>query len=163
MTDIANLFEKLNTRFNGRLEQPEGGKAIFTSRENLIELLKALKEEFGFEGLADLTAVDYTDHYEVVYHLHNASAELIAVKVKLPEDDCRVPSVVSLWTAADSQEREAYDLLGITFEGHGNLTRILCPDDFEGHPLRKSFKLKEADRFQESIVKGGRLNGITGR
>jgi NADH-quinone oxidoreductase subunit C len=58
-----------------------------------------------------------------------------------------MPSIVSLWMAADPQEREVYDMMGIIFEGHGNLTRILCPDDFEGHPLQKSFKLDKVSRF----------------
>jgi len=147
MVDINNLLEKLNKHFNGQLELSESVQAIYADRENIVDAIKILKEELGFGRLADITSADYEDRYEVIYHLLNVKAELLVVKVKLQKDDMEIPTITSLWKAADPQEREIYDLMGITFKGHGNLTRILCVDDFVGHPLQKSFKLDKVSRF----------------
>jgi NADH-quinone oxidoreductase subunit C len=147
MVDINNLLEELNKHFNGQLVLSENGQTIYVTRENIVEALKLLKEELGFGRLADITSADYEDHYEVIYHLLNVKAELLAVKVKLQRDDMEIPTITPVWKAADPQEREIYDLMGITFKGHGNLTRILCVDDFVGHPLQKSFKLDKVNRF----------------
>ncbi|MGI9951063.1 NADH-quinone oxidoreductase subunit C [Moorellaceae bacterium AZ2] len=111
--------------------------------ERLVEVMTALKEEYGFNFLADLTGVDWLPQEQIilVYHLMAVpQGEMLRVKVDLPRGNPRAPSLVGLWPAADVQEREAYDLLGIIFTGHPDLRRILCPDDFEGHPLRKDFR-----------------------
>ena len=147
MFDITNLFEKLNNHFEGQLELSEGGQAIYAKKQHVVQLLKLLKEKFNYTRLIDITSVDYEDCYEVVYHLINNEMQLLAIKVKLQKDDNIIPSIVSIWKAADPQEREVYDLMGIVFEGHENLTRILCPDDFVGHALLKSFKLDKVSRF----------------
>lgn len=150
MANIADLMEKLNIPMNGQLISSENGQAIYVKKEQLVDLLKVLKEEFKYWLLTDITSADYSEYYEVVYHLMNDTAELLCIKVKIEKadnDEPSVPSVVSIWKAADAQEREIFDLMGITFEGHGNLKRILCPDDFVGHPLRKSFKLDPVNRF----------------
>jgi NADH-quinone oxidoreductase subunit C len=147
MVDILILVEKLKSNFQDDLELSENGQAICIKRENIIGLIKLLKEQYDFWMLADITAADYEDRYEVVYHLVDRTANLLAVKVKLVKNDAIVPSIASIWKAADPQEREVFDLMGIIFEGHGNLQRILCPEDFEGHPLQKSFKLDVVERF----------------
>lgn len=147
MTDIAVLVERLNTPFKGRLVLSENGQAIYADREDILKLLKALKEEFKFERLMDITSVDYEDRYEVVYHLMNDEVQLLAVKVKLQKDDIKIPSTTKLWKAADPMESEVYDMMGIVFEGHENLRRILTPEGFEGYPLRKSFKTEPVSRF----------------
>jgi NADH-quinone oxidoreductase subunit C len=139
MLNIAGLIEQLNNS--------ENGQVIFADKENIVELLKVLKEQHKYSRLIDLTAVDYETHYEVVYHLINDEMKLLAVRVKLEKSDSVIPSITSLWEAANAQEREVYDLMGIAFEGHADLKRILCPDDFVGHPLQKSFKLNTVNRF----------------
>lgn len=114
-----------------------------------------------FEMLADLSGVDYLEtdpklakkfpyepHLEVVYHLLSVQHKhTITLKVKTPrwKDDQEghlpdVPTVSHVWAIADWHEREAFDLMGINFVGHANLVRILCPDDWEGHPLRKDYE-----------------------
>ena len=95
----------------------------------------------------DITSADYEDRFEVVYHLVNDEVRLLTVKVKLEKSDSIEPSIVSIWRYADLMEREIYDLMGITFEGHKNLKRILNCEDFVGHPLQKSFKLDVVSRF----------------
>lgn len=147
MIDINVLVEKLNESFKGRLELSENGQAVIAKREDIVEVLKTLKEKFNYIRLMDETSVDYEDRFEVVYHLMNDEIKLLEVKVKLDKNDNKIPSITSLWRYADNMEREIYDLMGIVFEGHENLKRILNPEDFEGHPLQKSFKLDIVERF----------------
>lgn len=110
----------------------------------LPALMQILKTEYGFDQLSNLTSVDFGATFAVVYHLYSiASHAKICVKTRIPADNPRVESVVDIWPGADWQEREVYDLMGIVFTGHPNLIRVLLPDDFEGHPLRKDFVRKE--------------------
>jgi NADH-quinone oxidoreductase subunit C len=147
MIDIASVVERLNESFEGQLELSENGQAIYANRENIVDVLKSLKEDMGYKRLADVTSADYEDRFEMVYHLVNDEIKLLEVKVKLAKDDNRIPTAASVWRYADTMEREIFDLMGIVFEGHENLKRILNTEDFEGHPLQKSFKLDVASRF----------------
>ncbi len=100
------------------------------------------REELGFDALTLLTTVDYIDHFEVVYHLRSLPRNLTAViKLRCGEGrgDASVPSVISVWRGADLQEREAYDLMGVRFDGHPNMKRLMLWEGFEGHPLRKDY------------------------
>jgi len=82
------------------------------------------------------------ERFEVAYHLYNlAEIKLIRVKVPIPENDAWQYSVTGLWKTANWFERECYDMLGIVFKGHPDLRRLLMPDDWEGHPLRKDYPL----------------------
>lgn len=117
--------------------------AVVVGSKSLYQVAEFLKNTSGldFDYLNDLTAVDYLDYFEVVYHLtslkHNHS---LVLKTRCYEREKPiVPSVVSLWRAADFQEREVYDLMGITFEGHPNLKRLLLWEGFAGHPLRRDY------------------------
>lgn len=95
-----------------------------------------------FDWLANLSGVDYVadDQMAVVYDLWSFDLHhTFAVKVFCPRDNPHVPTVVDLWAAADWNEREAYDMYGIIFDGHPDLRRILCADDWEGYPLRKDY------------------------
>jgi NADH-quinone oxidoreductase subunit C len=98
-----------------------------------------------FDHLCSLTGVDYPEHIELVYHLYSrALKHELVMKVRTIKQETQLPeaaSVVSLWPTADFQEREVYDLIGVLFTGHPDLRRILLPEDFAGHPLRKDFKL----------------------
>lgn len=98
--------------------------------------------ELRFNTLMCLSGVHYPAEQElgVTYHLHSTTlGHTVVLKVKVPIDNPVVPSVESVWKTADWHEREAYDMIGIVFDGHPNMTRILCPDDWEGHPLRKDY------------------------
>jgi NADH-quinone oxidoreductase subunit C len=104
-----------------------------------------LREEpdLGFASLMCLSGIDYGDRLAVAYHLHSMRhRHRICIKANLPREAgaARLPSVVAVWPAANWHEREAYDLLGIVFEGHPDLRRILLPDDWPGHPLRKDYE-----------------------
>lgn len=116
------------------------GTSLWINREHLIPALSFLKEELELDYLANLTAVDYWDYFEVVYNLVSLRRNhSLTVKTRCPRDDPKVPSVTPLWKGAELQEREVYDLMGVEFEGHPDLRRVLLWEGFEGHPLRKDF------------------------
>ncbi|MBO8159486.1 MAG: NADH-quinone oxidoreductase subunit C [Thermosyntropha sp.] len=103
--------------------------------------MEFLKKEFGFNYLANLCGVDYGEKFTMVYHVCRIPENLkVCVKADIPRDNPEIDSLTCLWPAADFQEREVYDLMGIVFKGHPDLKRILLPEDFEGHPLRKDYK-----------------------
>ena len=108
----------------------------------LLQVAQFLKATPGleFNYLNCVTGVDYLDYLEVVYHLtsmeHNHS---LVLKVRCSREKPEVPSVVSVWRGADLQEREIFDLLGLTFVGHPNLKRIFMWEGFKGHPLRRDY------------------------
>ena len=99
-------------------------------------------ETLRFDCLSNLSGVDYPKqgHIQVVYHLFSyALRHGFVLKVNATRDDPVVPTVSDVWSAADWMEREVFDLLGVTFTGHPDLRRILMPEDWPGHPLRKDF------------------------
>ncbi len=110
----------------------------------LTEVATFLHDECELDYLADVTAVDRPEWFEVVYHLYSIKDQTpgpFVLKVYLKDkEDPKVTSVTPIWRGANYQEREVYDLMGITFEGHPNLKRILLWEGFPGHPLRKDFE-----------------------
>ena len=116
---------------------------LIVRREDLVGVMTELRGA-GFEFLTDLTAVGYParpERFDVVYHLYSFAAnQRLRVKARTAEG-VAVPSLTPLWRSADWFEREVYDLFGVTFEGHPNLVRIVMPDDWVGHPLRKDYPI----------------------
>ncbi|MDX1964523.1 MAG: NADH-quinone oxidoreductase subunit C [Pirellulales bacterium] len=117
--------------------------------EQLLEIMGFLKGELGFDYLVDITCVDYLnyrdarDRFGLVYLLSNISAnERLTARVYLNEPNLTVPSVVPLWEGANWLEREVYDMFGIVFDGHPDLRRILCPEEFTAYPLRKDYPMQ---------------------
>ena len=117
--------------------------AILVESNSILEVCRYLNQTAGldFDYLVNLTGVDYLDYLEVVYHLaslkHNHS---LVLKTRCHDrEQPAVPSVTSVWQGADFQEREAYDLLGIRFEGHPNMKRIFLWEGFQGYPLRRDY------------------------
>ena len=121
------------------------GSVLFIAPKDLTAVCRYLKDtdRFRMDYLANLTAVDYPpeQRMDVVYHLYSMEKKHgpIALKVKLPRQNLVVASVTPIWRGAEFQEREVYDLYGVTFEGHPDLRRILMWDGFEGHPMRKDY------------------------
>ena len=108
----------------------------------LPDVCRFLKEspDLEFDYLACVSGVDWLDRLEVVYHLQSLSLKhKLVLKVNAERDDPKLPSLTSVWAGANFQEREAYDMFGIVFEGHPDLRRILLPEDWEGYPLRKDY------------------------
>lgn len=123
-----------------------GDDTIMVRRETIVPTMKLLKEEFKFEMLADLTAVDYLGQqprFEVVYHL-NSLERNIRLRVKIPvEEGEDVDTMTVLWPIANWLEREVWDMFGIKFKGHPDLRRLLMYAEFEGHPLRKDYPINK--------------------
>jgi NADH-quinone oxidoreductase subunit C len=125
---------------------------LFPTRDAYLGLVRAYRDA-GFETCADLCAVDYLSHpgrslpdgvaperFEVVVNLLSLSLrQRVRIRVQVPEGDPVVSSLIDVYPGVDAMEREAFDLVGVRFAGHPDLTRILMPEDWEGHPLRKDY------------------------
>jgi NADH-quinone oxidoreductase subunit C len=142
------MIETLRSLFPG--VEPEAGAVdqlvIRVPAASLVEVCRVLRDhpEFGFILLADVTAVDWwprQPRYDVVYHLSSMTTRL-RVKVSVDGPSPRVPTLQGVWPAAGWLERETWDMFGIVFEDHGDLRRLLIPDEWEGHPLRKDFPVQ---------------------
>ncbi|HPT27165.1 MAG TPA: NADH-quinone oxidoreductase subunit C [Bryobacteraceae bacterium] len=120
------------------------GEALLWIRsEKIVEACRFLRDQRGFERVSGVTVVDrhpVEPRFEVVYLLHSVSRnERLKLKVALPGESADLDSVTSVWPGADWYEREAFDLFGVRFVGHPDLKRIMLPEEWEGHPLRKDF------------------------
>jgi NADH-quinone oxidoreductase subunit C len=137
---------------SARLRRGSAPEILFPARQQYIGVVASLRDE-GFEMCADLCAVDYLAHpgrhlpdgvvaerFEVVVNLLSMSqVRRVRVRVQVPATDAVVATLFDLYPGTEAMEREAYDLLGIVFTGHPDMTRILLPEDWEGHPLRKDY------------------------
>lgn len=141
---IAGITDEILDRFPEAAvkDTRKGFEGYIVKAENLIEFAATLRDELGYDYLSSVTGVDYfpNNQMEVVYHAYRSTGgSALVFKVQVPRDNPVVPSLVPLYPGADFQEREAWDLLGIRFEGHPNLKRILMWEGFYGHPLRKDW------------------------
>lgn len=137
--------------------------ALVVRRERLSEIARAAKG-LGYDYLACITGVDRRaerGEFEVIYNLWSYGTNChLVLKTRCPEDDPTVPSLTDVWRSADWLEREAYDLVGITFEGHPNPKRILLPEPWQGHPLRKDYDM-EQEQFVSKGPSGEDLVGFS--
>ena len=140
-----SIWEKIRQHFpDAQLRfQPEIEPYILVEPEQFLELCSFLKTdaELQFDFLLLVTAIDWPDKLQAVYILasyqHN---HRLTLKVNLPRDTAKIPSLCQLWSGANWHERETYDLFGIKFIDHPDLQRIMMPADWEGHPLRKDYQ-----------------------
>jgi len=125
-------------------EVKAGTKRVFIKikREDFLALATYMKDEMSFEHTSCVSPVDSVDHFTVVYHISSWANHIMAeVLVDLPHDDPTVDSITPLWGGANWHEREAFDLMGVVFKGHPDLRRIMMPEEFKFHPLRKDFQV----------------------
>lgn len=131
-----------------------GEPFVIIPKELVLKVLEMFRllETFSFDSLMSLTAVDFKDRIEVVYHLFSyRRLHRLTLKVYLErKDPMEMPSVEGIWKTANWLEREVYDLFGISFTGHSNLKRIMLPDDWIGYPLRKDYKEQEQYQGMET-------------
>lgn len=127
-------------------------KVLHVPREELVKLVRSMREQ-GWLQLIDITGVDYLAHrrsdlpdgiaperFEVVVNLiSHRDRDRMRIRVQVPESDPTVPSLYEIFPGCEASEREVFDMFGITFEGHPDLTRILMPEDWDGYPLRKDY------------------------
>jgi NADH-quinone oxidoreductase subunit C len=131
-----------------------GQLVVHVDKDNFLQIVTALRDD-GYAFCSDLTAVDYllaidrpmtagvtSERFEVVVSLLNMEeGKRIRVRAQVPEAEPTLPTLFDLFPGTEAMEREVYDLFGIVFDGHPDLTRILMPDDWEGHPLRKDYPI----------------------
>ena len=140
------LSEVLRTYFPD-VQLARGEVAVIVSADDLVASLEYLRSDPGleFDFLSDLSATDWpgaVPRFWLAYHLYSMRhRHRIRVKVGLLEDEPRIPTITGLYPTADWLEREVFDFFGIVFQGHPDLRRIIMPDDWEGHPLRKDYSL----------------------
>jgi NADH-quinone oxidoreductase subunit C len=130
-----------------------GQRVLHASRDQYVSVIKALADE-GYEMCVDLTGVDYlampqrtigfgiqAERFEVAVNLLSLSQrKRIRVRVQVPADDCTMPTLFDIHPGTEAHERETFDMFGIVFTGHPDMTRILMPEDWDGHPLRKDYR-----------------------
>ena len=148
ITEIYNLLKEVFDSGIGELRTDipvEPFIIIDADKINAVSLFLRDEESLQFDSLSCLSSVDLDkDNLAVVYHLYSfALNQKLKLKVIVPKENPVVKTVSDVWATADWHEREAYDMMGLIFEGHPDLRRILCPDDWEGYPLRKDYKVQE--------------------
>lgn len=144
----SEAVEKIETRFQDNILLKNSFRdevSLTVSKDSLIEIMTFCKNDLGFDYLVDLTAVDNlgtNPRYEVVYELYSYSDSChLRIKVGVDESEREVSSVVGLWPTANWHEREAFDMIGVTFSGHPDMRRILMWEGYPYYPLRKDFPL----------------------
>ncbi|UCH59878.1 MAG: NADH-quinone oxidoreductase subunit D [Anaerolineales bacterium] len=146
MSELTTIVENtLETRFPEVVVRDErkGYEGFIIQAEKLVEVVTKLRDDFGYDYLSSVTGVDYLPEgkMEVVYHLYKSTGgSALVLKAQTPREVASVPSLVPVYPGAELQEREAWDLYGIHFEGHPDLRRILMWEGFHGHPMRKDWQ-----------------------
>jgi NADH-quinone oxidoreductase subunit C len=143
---LATVIEKLVAQFNGEKIEFAGVPSVILPVAKIVEAAKAIHDEFGFDMLAALTAVDYWPEENPRFHLFyrfNSIPNQMTLNVRVPISgvDPSAPTIEGIYKSANWNEREVYDMFGIKFTGHSDLRRILMPEDWQGHPLRKDYPL----------------------
>ncbi len=138
----VDVARQINAEFPGSVIRSYNGD-VFIELASIQDVARFLKGTDGleFSFLSSITAVDYVEYFELVYHLTSLTLnQSVVLKAHCyGRDELTAPSVSGIWRGADFQEREIWDLFGIKFEGHPNLKRILLWEGFPGHPLRKDY------------------------
>ena len=145
--NAASIYAQLRARFGdavGELAGSGNDASVVVTPARVVEIARFLRDDpaLRFDCLSNQSGVDYPKRnvIQVVYHLFSYThRHWFVLKVDAPRDNPVVPSVCEVWSHANWEEREIFDLLGVTFEGHPDLRRILMPEDWPGHPLRKDF------------------------
>jgi NADH-quinone oxidoreductase subunit C len=141
---VIALVERFGTAIeSGTLEH--GQTILYISPASIVDVSTALRDEHGFNRVSSVTALDWypqEPRFEVVYLLHSVKeSQRLRLKVRVSGENPVVESVTSVWPGANWYEREVFDLFGVTFTNHPDLRRIMMPDEWEGHPLRKDFPI----------------------
>jgi len=145
---MNSIAQRIQAQFPEHLidaREAFGELTLQLRREGIAEVCRFLRDDpdLAFDHITDICSVDYPEdeeRFEVVYHFYSIrKRHRIRVKARLPEEDCTIDSLTGLWRGANFLEREVYDMMGIRFNHHPDLRRILLTDDFDGYPLRKDF------------------------
>ena len=146
LSQVAEILEDYGPQLGVLGDVPQ----LSIQPADALKVCRQMKETPGIlmSQLLCLACVDYSDHFQVLYILHSLEPErTLAIKTDVPYDSPEVPSVASVWRAADWYEREAHDLFGVEFDGHPALAPLLLYDGFEGFPGRKEFPFNDYQEF----------------
>ena len=149
--EAKEIYGRLEKKFPGKVSGFQGDvfdPNLHVDPQTIVEVCRYLRDdpELKFEVLSDLTGVDLPkeNKIQVVYHLYSYShRHQTVLKADLPRENPRVSTMEGVWKAANWMEREVFDLFGVVFDGHSDLRRILLPEDWVGHPLRKDYVEQE--------------------
>ncbi len=140
--DGAELARRINEALPGAATEWNGAY-VWVEPESLLDVARFLKDtpDLDFSTLRGITAVDYVEHFEIIYHLLSMrrNHSVVLKTRRFGREEPTIDSVIGIWKGADLQEREVWDLMGVRFEGHPNMKRVLLWEGFPGHPLRKDF------------------------
>ena len=143
---LEPIVKALQEKFGSTVHEFRNEPHVFVKPEQIVEALTLLRDAHSFELMSTLTAVDYwpqeSPRFHLIYQM-TSLANNLSLQLRVPVDGAnpRVPTVTRVYANANWREREAWDMFGIVFDGHPNLTRILLPPDFVGHALRKDYPL----------------------
>ena len=140
--EVGKALESAKIAFTPLGEDSFGAEMVDVSAEHLLSAAEFIRHQCGFDLLLSCAGVDWKTRLESVYHLYHTQEHRFLV-IKVTAVDEHSPSLTSVWPSADWHERESYDLIGIQYDGHPNLSRILMPVDWLGHPLRKDYKVDD--------------------
>lgn len=143
---LQKAISAIKEQFEAQEETFRGEITLFVTPEQIVEACRKLRDEFGFNMLSSLTAVDYwpaeEPRFHAIYQLYSVEGKItLRLRVPVPGENPALPTIEGLFPNANWHERELYDMFGIHIEGHSDLRRILTPYDWEGHPLRKDYPL----------------------
>lgn len=144
--NLPSVIHALVERFGAQHSQFRGEDTLTLSADHIVAACQALRDEFGFELLSGQTAVDYwpevLPRFHIVYQIYSVQHnQRVCLRVPLNGNAPSMPTLTGVYPNANWQEREIWDMFGVHFEGHPDLRRILMPEDWEGHPLRKDYPL----------------------
>ena len=129
--------------FDSRID-PGHRVNIYTNSESLLEIANFLKHELGFIYPNMCTGTDDKENIEVIWHIgYSEGPVLVVLRIKTSRDESKTYSLTNIWEGFNWHERETYDMLGVNFEGHPDLRRIIMPENWEGHPLRADYIYKK--------------------
>jgi len=143
---LQNAIESIQEKFGSELTEFRGEHTLMVEVNDIASACLVLRDEFDFQLLGNLTASDYwpeeTPRFHLSYQLHNIKKRIsLRLRVPVPGSDPNVPTIEGVYPNANWRERELFDMFGIKFEGHPDMRRILMPNDWVGHPLRKDYPL----------------------
>jgi NADH-quinone oxidoreductase subunit C len=152
---VADTSNEVEERRGVPVTSSGNQEVLHPTREQLVDLVRALRDDDGFVMCAEVIGVDHLtypadrglpdgvepERFEVVVLLRTAAGERLRLRVQVPADEPTCPSLFDVHPGTEAPERETYDLFGIRFDGHPDMTRILMPEDWDGHPLRKDYEV----------------------
>ena len=161
---IEDIKKELEARLPEVKFQTVADSILLEDPKDLTQVALYMKEapHFQMDYLSSVTGADYLEYLESVYHFYSMAKKIgpIVLRVRVSKENPKIPSLVPVYRGAEYQEREAYDMFGMIYEGHPDLRRLFMWEDFEGYPLRKDFTPEDADTLEQHDVKWLEARGV---